>query len=185
MKLIELTLARIGNSRGIRLPADLIRKHALRARASSWKIAGTKSCCRPKDRPLRSCPGRRPHGKWLSPAKTGAQWDCHAWPMASRPCALGTTRIPTGEGGSREGAQNGTTCRLPPAQSMKRGDIHWVTARSGRGQRDAQDPAVRDRQPGLELNAVLPTVVVCPLTSAVAIPKWRARLQVTMRWTEG
>ena len=29
MKLIELTLARIGNSRGIRLPADLIRKHAL------------------------------------------------------------------------------------------------------------------------------------------------------------
>ena len=29
MKVIELTLARIGNSRGIRLPADLIRKHAL------------------------------------------------------------------------------------------------------------------------------------------------------------
>ncbi|MCX6874312.1 MAG: AbrB/MazE/SpoVT family DNA-binding domain-containing protein [Verrucomicrobia bacterium] len=29
MKTIELSLARIGNSRGIRLPADLIRKHAL------------------------------------------------------------------------------------------------------------------------------------------------------------
>lgn len=29
MKIIELTLARIGNSRGIRLPADLIRKHGL------------------------------------------------------------------------------------------------------------------------------------------------------------
>jgi antitoxin component of MazEF toxin-antitoxin module len=29
MKTIELTLARIGNSRGIRLPADLIRKHGL------------------------------------------------------------------------------------------------------------------------------------------------------------
>lgn len=29
MKSIELTLARIGNSRGIRLPADLIRKHGL------------------------------------------------------------------------------------------------------------------------------------------------------------
>ena len=29
MKTIELSLARIGNSRGIRLPADLIRKHGL------------------------------------------------------------------------------------------------------------------------------------------------------------
>lgn len=29
MKTIELTLARIGNSRGIRLPAALIRKHGL------------------------------------------------------------------------------------------------------------------------------------------------------------
>ena len=29
MKIIEFTLARIGNSRGIRLPADLIRKHGL------------------------------------------------------------------------------------------------------------------------------------------------------------
>lgn len=29
MKTIELTLARIGNSRGIRLSADLIRKHGL------------------------------------------------------------------------------------------------------------------------------------------------------------
>jgi antitoxin component of MazEF toxin-antitoxin module len=29
MKTIELTLARIGNSRGIRLPADMIRRHGL------------------------------------------------------------------------------------------------------------------------------------------------------------
>ncbi len=29
MKTIELSLARIGNSRGIRLPVDLIRKHSL------------------------------------------------------------------------------------------------------------------------------------------------------------
>jgi len=29
MKTVELTLARIGNSRGIRLPADMIRRHGL------------------------------------------------------------------------------------------------------------------------------------------------------------
>jgi antitoxin component of MazEF toxin-antitoxin module len=29
MKTVEIALARIGNSRGIRLPADLIRKHGL------------------------------------------------------------------------------------------------------------------------------------------------------------
>ena len=59
---------------------------------------------------------------------------------------------------------------------MKRGDIHWVRLDPTEGSEISKTrPCVivsRD-----ELNAVLPTVVVCPLTSALR-PKWRTRLQV-------
>ncbi len=59
---------------------------------------------------------------------------------------------------------------------MKRGDIHWARLDPAEGsEMNKTRPCVivsRD-----ELNSVLPTVVVCPLTSAVR-PKWRTRLQV-------
>ena len=59
---------------------------------------------------------------------------------------------------------------------MKRGDIHWVRLDpvEGSEMRKTRPCVIVSRD---ELNAVLPTVVVCPLTSAVR-PKWRARLQV-------
>jgi mRNA interferase MazF len=59
---------------------------------------------------------------------------------------------------------------------MKRGGIHWARLDPAEGSEMSKTrPCVivsRD-----ELNAVLPTVVVCPLTSALR-PKWRTRLQV-------
>ena len=59
---------------------------------------------------------------------------------------------------------------------MKRGDIHWARLDPVEGcEMSKTRPCVivsRD-----ELNAALPTVVICPLTSALR-PKWRTRLQV-------
>jgi len=62
------------------------------------------------------------------------------------------------------------------AQTMKRGEIHWVCLDPVQGGEISKTrPCVivsRD-----ELNAVLTTVVVCPLTSTVR-PKWRTRLKI-------
>lgn len=59
---------------------------------------------------------------------------------------------------------------------MKRGEIYWARLDPVEGSEMCKTrPCVivsRD-----ELNGILPTVVVCPLTSAVR-PKWRTRLQV-------
>jgi mRNA interferase MazF len=59
---------------------------------------------------------------------------------------------------------------------MKRGEIYWARLDPVEGSEMCKTrPCVivsRD-----ELNGILPTVVVCPLTSAVR-PKWRTRLLV-------
>lgn len=59
---------------------------------------------------------------------------------------------------------------------MRRGEIHWARLDPVEGSELSKTrPCVivsRD-----ELNAVLPTVVVCPITSTVR-PKWRTRLQI-------
>jgi mRNA interferase MazF len=59
---------------------------------------------------------------------------------------------------------------------MKRGEIYWARLDPVEGsEMNKTRPCVivsRD-----ELNAVLPIVVVCPVTSALR-PKWRTRLQV-------
>jgi mRNA interferase MazF len=68
------------------------------------------------------------------------------------------------------------TRRETDTQAMKRGEIHWAQLDPVEGSELSKTrPCVivsRD-----ELNAVLPTVVVCPLTSVVR-PKWRTRLQI-------
>ena len=62
------------------------------------------------------------------------------------------------------------------AETMKRGEIHWARLDPVEGSELSKTrPCVivsRD-----ELNAVLPTVVVCPITSTVR-PKWRTRLRI-------
>jgi mRNA interferase MazF len=59
---------------------------------------------------------------------------------------------------------------------MKRGDIHWACLDPVQGSEMSKTRSCvivsRD-----ELNELLPTVVVCPLTTVVR-PRWRTRLQV-------
>jgi len=62
------------------------------------------------------------------------------------------------------------------AETMKRGEIHWIRLDPVEGSEISKTrPCVivsRD-----ELNAALPTVVVCPISSTVR-PKWRTRLKI-------
>lgn len=59
---------------------------------------------------------------------------------------------------------------------MKRGEIHWARLDPVEGSEISKTrPCVivsRD-----ELNAVLPTVVICPVSSTVR-PKWRTRMKI-------
>lgn len=59
---------------------------------------------------------------------------------------------------------------------MKRGEIYWahLDPVEGSEMSKARPCVVVSRN---ELNGILPTVVVCPLSSTVR-PKWRTRLQV-------
>jgi mRNA interferase MazF len=59
---------------------------------------------------------------------------------------------------------------------MKRGEIYWARLDpvEGSEMRKTRPCVIVSRD---ELNGILPTIVVCPLTSAVR-PKWRTRLQV-------
>ena len=50
MKIVQLTLARIGNSRGIRLPADIIRRHGLES-GMVLEDRGNELVLRPKGDP--------------------------------------------------------------------------------------------------------------------------------------
>lgn len=79
---------------------------------------------------------------------------------------------PTGEKAYRTRKNPSQTCQ----KAMKRGEIHWARLDPVEGSEISKTrPCVivsRD-----ELNAVLPTVVVCPITSTVR-PKWRTRFKV-------
>lgn len=66
MKTIELSLARIGNSRGIRLPAELIRKHSLEP-GIILEDRGDELVLRPK--------GGRKMLSWAETAREMAEWN--------------------------------------------------------------------------------------------------------------
>lgn len=72
MKTVEISLARIGNSRGIRLPADLIRKHGFDA-GIVIEDRGHEIVLRPK--------GGKPKLSWEETAReiSAANEDWSAW----------------------------------------------------------------------------------------------------------
>lgn len=74
MKTIELTLARIGNSRGIRLPADLIRKHGLEP-GMVLEDRGHELVLRPKGGPRKLSWEETAREMMMADDEDGADWD--------------------------------------------------------------------------------------------------------------
>lgn len=166
MKTLELKVARIGNSRGVRLPADALRRYAV----GDSLILEERS-----DGLLLRPPGVAPSKlSWEETAKEMAaasedwgDWDAVAGDgLEGAPWAAGSVAEPS----ERYSAP------ARDAATVKRYEIRWVALDPVRGGEMAKTrPAVIV---SLDvLNERLNTVTVCPLTSRLH-PTWRSRLPV-------
>ena len=170
MATVKLKVARIGNSRGVRLPAASLRR---------YRIGETVVMEERSDGIL-----LRPAG----PAGSEALWEDTAREMAASSedwtawdtaAADGLDDLPWR--GDRKGRVAEPPISLPgqtgPAQAaMKRYEIRWTALDPTQGAEMAKTrPAVIVSLDAL--NRRLQTVTVCPLTSQLH-PTWRSRLQV-------
>lgn len=167
----ELKVARIGNSRGVRLPASALKKYAVgsvmvmeeRAEGILLRPAG------PAFEKL----------SWEDTARemstSGEDWA--EWKDADKD-GLGSVPWKPSSGGrvgerrSRYGSKSG-----PGKGIVKRYEIRWASLDPSRGAEMARTRPVVIVSPDV-LNARLQTVTVCPITSQLH-PAWRCRLPVT------
>ncbi len=162
MSVVELKIARIGNSRGVRLPAAALRKYGI----GNAVVMEERS-----DGILLRSPG---------PAIEKLSWDETARAMAAeaeewRDLEVANARRPRRDSRGRPRGDGPVKGAHEP-QALKRYEIRWATLDPARGSEMAK------RRPVVivsldALNERLSTVTVCPLTSQLH-PTWRSRLQV-------
>ncbi len=177
MRTKEIKVARIGNSRGVRLPAESLRRYAV-AEALIME--------------------ERAEGILLRPAGPAAHklgWPETAREMAASPedwrewaatDADGLESAPW-SGGPRSKVAEKRAAYGPEAvrrqADLKRYELRWAVLDPGRGAEMAKTRPVvivsRD-----ELNSRLQTVTVCPVTSRLH-PAWRSRLPVRVAGRPG
>jgi len=170
MKIQELKVARIGNSRGVRLPASSLKRY----RIGSLMIME-----------------ERAEGILLRP--TGPAVEKLTWEATAREMAAagedwsdwdavdtdGLEGIPwEASKGSRVGEKKSKYGIKPRSSqaALKRYEVRWAFLDPSRGAEMAKTRPVVIVSLD-ELNAQLPTVTVCPITSQLH-PAWRCRLPV-------
>ena len=170
MKTKELKISRIGNSRGVRIPAEtLIRYHMEASVLMEEQLDGVM---------LRAGPVKTARLSWEETAREMAssdedwrEWDSVVadgmetvlWQSA--PVAVAEPKAPYGG----EGGPN-SSCYL------KRYDVCWAVLDPVKGSEMAKTRPVVIVSLDV-LNERLQTVTVCPLTSQLH-PRWRSRLQL-------
>lgn len=170
MKTRELKVARIGNSRGVRLPASSLKRYAV----GSVMVME-----------------ERTEGILLRPAGPIIEklaWEDTAQEMAATNEDWSEWDVTNGDGldsvpwealkGSRIGekkARYGFKSR-PRKEAVKRYEVRWADLAPSRGAEMAKTRPVVIVSLD-ELNARLQTVTVCPITSRLH-PAWRCRLPV-------
>lgn len=177
MRTKEIKVARIGNSRGVRLPAESLRRYAVGA-ALVMEERAEGILLRPAG------PGA---GKldWADTARemaaSGEDWA--DWSVLD---ADGLASVPWEDGparkvGEKRSAYGPAGDRRPAA--FKRYEVRWAALDPGQGAEMAKTRPVvvvsRD-----ELNARLKTVTVCPVTSRLH-PAWQSRLSVRVAGRPG
>jgi mRNA interferase MazF len=170
MKTTDLKVTRIGNSRGVRLPADTLRHYrigdavVMRERADGILL-----------QPVRTAPKMNWEETAEAMAAAGEEW--RAWEAADAD-GLGTLpwdQRPVGRV-AEEGASYGTRVDGAPGV-LKRYDIHWTVLDPASGAEMTKTrPAVIVSLDAL--NARLQTVTICPLTSQLHA-SWRSRVPAT------
>jgi mRNA interferase MazF len=168
MKTIELKIARIGNSKGVRVPAVTLRRYGIGDSVlMEERMDGI--MLRPAGPGVEKLSWEDTAREIAFSAEDWSGWDCmasdgleiHPW-NAATPSMVAETKA-----GYKKG-------RL--AAAMKRDEIRWADLEPAQGAEMAK------RRPAVivsldVLNRQLQTVTVCPLTTSIH-PAWRSRLQV-------
>jgi mRNA interferase MazF len=170
MKTQELKIARIGNSRGVRLPASSLKRYAV----GSVMIMEERSegiLLRPLGPTVEKL-------SWEDTARemAAANEDWSEWDVLN---GDGLDSVPweASKGGmvGEKKSSYGSKCR-PRNEAVKRYEVRWVALDPSRGAEMAKTRPVVIVSLD-ELNAWLQTVTVCPMTSRLH-PVWRCRLPV-------
>lgn len=172
MKTTQLKLSRIGNSRGVRIPAETLKRYGMDASVLMDELADGIL--------LRSGPVGRAQLTWEETAREMAaseedwsEWDAAASdgletiPWDSEPENMTVAEPRASYGG--EGRQ-------PKARVHRRYDVCWAVLDPVKGAEMAKTRPVVIVSLDV-LNARLQTATVCPLTTQLH-PRWRTRLQV-------
>lgn len=170
MKTKELKVARIGNSRGVRLPASSLKRYAVgSALLMEERTEGIL---------LRPLAGGVAKLSWEETAREMAASD-EDWSEWDVLAGDGLDSVPWAPGKkARVGEKRAPYGREPSARGepIKRYEIRWADLGPSRGAEMAKErPAVVVSLDAL--NERLQTVTVCPLTSRLH-PAWRSRMPV-------
>lgn len=170
MRTKELKVARIGNSRGIRLPASSLKRYAVGSalimEETSEGIllrppAGIAAKLSWTDTAKEMAAGHEDWREWDSVDADGL--DTVPW-TPSREGKIAEKKIPYGRN------------RAQRVQAVKRYDIRWADLNPARGAEMAKSRPVVVVSLD-ELNERLGTVTICPITSRLH-PAWRCRMAV-------
>ncbi len=170
MKTHELKVARIGNSRGVRLPASSLKRYSVgSALIMEERVEGIL---------LRSAGQAVEKLSWEDTAREmaaeGEDWS--AWAGMD---ADGLQSLPWEVSSGRQVREKRPRYRSKPDPgklTAKRYEVRWAILDPSRGAEMAKTRPVVIVSPD-ELNARLQTVTICPVTSRLH-PAWRCRLPV-------
>ncbi len=170
MRTKELKVARIGNSRGVRLPATSLRRYAVGASLIMEE--------RSEGILLRPTAGDAAKLSWADTASdmAAAREDWREWDALD---ADGLVTVPWASSRAGKVAEKRTAYgrkRAAHTKTVKRYEIRWADLEPARGAEMAKARPVVVVSLD-ELNARLETVTICPITSRLH-PTWRCRLAV-------
>ena len=170
MKVQELKVARIGNSRGVRLPASSLKRYAVGAELVMEERAEG-ILLRPKGPGVEKL-------SWEETARemSGGGEDWSDWDALD---GEGLDSVPWEDpkrGGSPRGEPAIRPGSVSPKTVFRRYEIRWAVLDPSRGSEMAKTRPVVIVSLD-ELNRRLQTVTVCPITSELH-PAWRSRLPV-------
>ncbi len=170
MRTKELKVARIGNSRGVRLPASSLKHYAIGAALIMEE--------RSEGILLRPAAGSEAKLSWTETAgeMAAAGEDWKEWDALNSDGLATIPWEPSKGGKAEEGKTPYGRVRARRPQAIKRYEFRWADLDPARGAEMAKARPVVVVSLD-ELNERLGTVTICPITSRLH-PKWRCRMAV-------
>lgn len=170
MKKVELKVSRIGNSRGVRLPAGSLKRYRIGA-AVLMEETSEGIFLRPIGPIVEKLSWEDTAREMASGGEDWSEWDA-----ADTDGLEGIPWKSGGAGGIAEKKARYRSVRRVSQKIITRYEIRWVSLNPTQGaEMGKKRPAVIVSLDAL--NEKLQTVTICPLTSRLH-PSWRSRLQV-------